>query len=172
MADAENNVGDDVLETDESILEDEDDLFNDDKDSFLLPSNKTRFTLRKRKRRVDGKGGDKTDGDSVSLCSLDMEQDQPETKKKKSLSKMSSLSNMLSLSKVSKMGSALHKSLSSSRFGSPIGSMRTPSSASLARSASTVFGDSVNVASGRKSPGAVSLQVNVQREFSPQTMNV
>jgi len=160
MADAENNVGDDVLETDESILEDEDDLFNDDKDSFLLPSNKTRFTLRKRKRRVDGKGGDKTDGDSVSLCSLDMEQDQPETKKKKSLSKMSSLSNMLSLSKVSKMGSALHKSLSSSRFGSPIGSMRTPSSASLARSASTVFGDSVNVASGRKSPGAVSLQDN------------
>ena len=43
MADAENNVGDDVLETDESILEDEDDLFNDDKDSFLLPSNKVEY---------------------------------------------------------------------------------------------------------------------------------
>ena len=44
------------------------------------------------------------------------------------------------------------------RFGSPMGSKRTPSSASLARSASTVFGDNVPGVSGRKSPGAVSLQ--------------
>ena len=160
----ENKIEEEMVETDESFVEEEDaDFFNEDRDSFLQPSTKTRFTLRKRKRRIIGdKGQDKTDGDSVSLCSLDMEQDQPETKKKKHLSKMSSLSNMLSLSKVSKMGTALQKSMSSSRFGSPMGSKRTPSSASLARSASTVFGDSVNVNSGRKSPGSMSLQqVNI-----------
>jgi len=124
----EKKIEEEMVETDESFLEEEDaDFFNEDRDSFLQPSTKTRFTLRKRKRRVIGdKGQDKTDGDSVSLCSLDMEQDQPETKKKKHLSKMSSLSNMLSLSKVSKMGTALQKSMSSSRFGSPMGSKRHP----------------------------------------------
>ena len=157
----DNNMTEEIMDADESLIEDEetDSFFNEDRDSFLQPSSKTRFTLRKRKRRVDG-GKDKPDGDSVSLCSLDMDQDQPETKKKKSLSKMSSLSSMLSLSKVGKMGSALQKSISSSRFGSPMGSKRTPSSASLARSASTVFGDDLNPLSGRKSPGSVSLQDN------------
>jgi len=144
----------------------------EDRDSFLLPSNKTRFTLRKRKRRVP-KGEaveviDDTDGgDNISVCSLDIEQDQPETKKKRNLPRISSLSSMLSLSKpigkkVGRMGSALQKSLSSSRFGSPVSSMRTPSRASLARSASTVFGDGGSGNSGgttgRTSPGSVSLQ--------------
>ena len=123
-----------AMETDECIIEEEDDFFKEGKDSFLQPSS-SRFTLRKRKRRGDMSKEDKSEGDNVSVCSLELEGDQPEHKKKKSLSKMSSLSNMLSLSKVSKMGSALHKSLSTSRFGSPIGSLRTPSSASLARSA-------------------------------------
>ena len=115
--DKENNTIEKVGETDESMMEEEEELdsfMTDDKDSFLQPqSRRTRFTLRKRKRL--NKTGDAVDGGSVSLCSLDMEQDQPESKKKKPLSKMSSLSNMLSLSKVGKMGSALQKSLSSSR---------------------------------------------------------
>ena len=164
-----------AMESDECVIEEEDDFFKEGKDSFLQPSS-SRFTLRKRKRRGELNKEDRTDGDNVSVCSLELESDQPEHKKKKSLSKMSSLSNMLSLSKVSKMGSALHKSLSSSRFGSPMGSMRTPSSASLARSASTVFGDGGGAgaagagggagaggsgggggATGRKSPGSLSL---------------
>ena len=167
-----------AMESDECVIEEEDDFFKEGKDSFLQPSS-SRFTLRKRKRRGELNKEDRTDGDNVSVCSLELEADQPEHKKKKSLSKMSSLSNMLSLSKVSKMGSALHKSLSSSRFGSPMGSMRTPSSASLARSASTVFGDGGGAgaagagggagaggsggggggggATGRKSPGSLSL---------------
>ena len=158
MKDKQNNViteGEEreVNETEDCAME-EDDFFQEDKESFLQPSS-SRFTLRKRKRRGELGKDQKADGDNVSVCSLELDNDQPETKKKKSLSKMSSLSNMLSLSKVSRMGSALHKSLSSSRFGSPIGSMRTPSTASLARSASTVLGE--GTAGGRKSPGSVSL---------------
>ena len=78
----EKKIEEEMVETDESFLEEEDaDFFNEDRDSFLQPSTKTRFTLRKRKRRVVGdKGQDKVDGDSVSLCSLDMEQDQPGAK--------------------------------------------------------------------------------------------
>jgi hypothetical protein len=49
------------------------------------------------------------------------------------------------------------------RFGSPVSSMRTPSRASLAMSASTVFGDGVGSSqgeggTGRTSPGSVLLQ--------------
>ena len=149
-----------LMETDEFTTEEEEDLFQEEKESFLQPSS-SRFTLRKRKRRGEASKERTNDGDNVSVCSLELENDQPETKKKKSLAKMSSLSNMLSLSKVSRMGSALHKSISSSRFGSPIGSMRTPSSASLARSASTVFGEGPAPGpvgtGGRKSPGSLSL---------------
>jgi len=149
-----------LMETDEFTTEEEEDLFQEEKESFLQPSS-SRFTLRKRKRRGEASKEKPNDGDNVSVCSLELENDQPETKKKKSLAKMSSLSNMLSLSKVSRMGSALHKSISSSRFGSPIGSMRTPSSASLARSASTVFGEGPAPGpagtGGRKSPGSLSL---------------
>ena len=57
------------------------------------------------------------------------------------------------------MGSALQKSLSVARL-SPAASMRTPSKASLARSASTVFGEKEEEgagAGGRVSPGAQSL---------------
>lgn len=173
-----NEVEEMVMETedsmmDESILEeDETDSFvQEETDSFIHPSSKSRFTLRKRKRRNVAKEPveeeiDETDGgDNISVCSLDMEQDQPEVKKKRNLSRISSLSSMLSLSKpigkkVGRMGSALQKSLSSSRFGSPVSSMRTPSRASLARSASTVFGDggSSEGGTGRTSPGSVSLQ--------------
>jgi len=163
--DKQNNEMD--CEEDIAIME-EDDFFQEGKGgSFLQPSS-SRFTLRKRKRRgdVSKEERDQVDGDNVSVCSLEMDGEQPESKKKKSLSKMSSLSNMLSMKKVSRMGSALHKSLSTSRFGSPIGSMRTPSSASLARSASTVFGEEGRGgagagagagAGGRKSPGSLSL---------------
>jgi len=170
-----------VMEAEDSMMEDsvlEDDetdsFIQEERDSFLQPSSKSRFTLRKRKRRIVPKGEavevpDDTDGgDNISVCSLDMEQDQPETKKKRNLPRISSLSSMLSLSKpigkkVGRMGSALQKSLSSSRFGSPVSSMRTPSRASLARSASTVFGDGVGSSggeggTGRTSPGSVSLQ--------------
>jgi len=168
------------METEDSIIddsvleEDETDSFiqEEGRDSFIQPSSKSRFTLRKRKRKNVPKGEqeeevDDTDaGDNISVCSLDLEQDQPETKKKRNLSRISSLSSMLSLGsnpigkKVGKMGSALQKSLSSSRFGSPVSSMRTPSRASLARSASTVFGDggSSEGGTGRTSPGSVSLQ--------------
>eukprot|EP00092_Neocalanus_flemingeri_P040148 GFUD01043732.1.p1 GENE.GFUD01043732.1~~GFUD01043732.1.p1 ORF type:complete len:829 (-),score=244.19 GFUD01043732.1:674-3160(-) len=166
------------METEDSMMEDSvleedetDSFLQEDRDSFLQPCSKSRFTLRKRKRRLVPKGEieeapDTTDGDNVSICSLDMEQEQPETKKKRNLPRISSLSSMLSLSKpiskkVGKMGSALQKSLSSSRFGSPVSSMRTPSRASLARSASTVFGDggcNSGGGTGRTSPGSVSLQ--------------
>jgi len=173
-------VEESAMETEDSIMEDSvleedetDSFLQEDRDSFLQPSSKSRFTLRKRKRRLVPKGEaveapDSTDGDNVSVCSLDMEQEQPETKKKRNLPRISSLSSMLSLSKtvvigkkVGRMGSALQKSLSSSRFGSPVSSMRTPSRASLARSASTVFGDggsSSEGGTGRTSPGSVSLQ--------------
>ena len=84
-------------------------------------------------------------------------QEQELPKRKKSLNKMASLSNVsAALSKVGKRCSALQKSISSSRFGSPVG-MRAPSTASLARSASNVFGDTT--ISGRQSPGSQSLQV-------------
>jgi len=156
---------------DDSLMEDETDAFNqEERDSFIQPTTNGRFTLRKRKRKLLAKsnGGledaqDDTDlGDNISVCSLEMESDQPESKKKRNISKISSLSNMLSIGKplgkkVSKMSSSLQKSLSSSRFGSPVSSMRTPSRASLARSASTVFGDG-NGSSGRTSPGSLSLQ--------------
>ena len=68
---------------------------------------------------------------------------EPDVKKKKALPRISSLSTMLATPlgrRVEKMGSALQKSLSVARL-SPAGSMRTPSKASLARSASTVFGE-------------------------------
>jgi len=168
------------METEDSIMEDSvieedetDSFIQEERDSFVQPGNKSRFALRKRKRRIVSKCCDeesevKSDeidgGDSISVCSLDLEQDQPESKKKRNLPRISSLSSMLSLSKpigkkVGKMGSALQKSLSSSRFGSPVSSMRTPSRASLARSASTVFGDACSGGStGRTSPGSVSLQ--------------
>ena len=174
-----NEVEETVMETEDSIMdesvfeEDETDSFiqEEDRDSFIQPSSKSRFTLRKRKRRnvpkeeIEEEVDETDDGDNISVCSLDIEQDQPETKKKRNLPRISSLSSMLSLSKpigkkVGKMGSALQKSLSSSRFGSPVSSMRTPSRASLARSASTVFGDAGGSegGSGRTSPGSVSLQ--------------
>ncbi len=60
------------------------------------------------------------------------------------------------------MGSALSKSLSSARLNSPVSSMRTPSTASLARSASVMQEPSSSddaQKSGRVSPGSVSLQV-------------
>jgi len=174
-----NEVEETVMETEDSIMdesvfeEDETDSFiqEEERDSFIQPSSKSRFTLRKRKRRnvpkeeIEEEVDETDDGDNISVCSLDIEQDQPETKKKRNLPRISSLSSMLSLSKpigkkVGKMGSALQKSLSSSRFGSPVSSMRTPSRASLARSASTVFGDAGGSegGSGRTSPGSVSLQ--------------
>ena len=145
----------------DSLMEEEEE---EGRDSFLQPSSKTRFTLRKRKRRgAAGKeAADQPDGDNVSVCSLEMDQEQPESKKKKPhLSRMGSLSNMLSLKKVGKMGSALQKSISSARLGSPVTSLRTPSRASLARSASTVFGDPGGgppPPGGRRSPGSMSLQ--------------
>ena len=129
---------------------------DEERDSFLHPT----FTLRKRKRFVNNPDG-KKDDDTVSVSSLDLEQEPP--KRKKSLNKMASLSNVsAALSKVGKRCSALQKSISSSRFGSPVG-MRAPSTASLARSASNVFGDSSSTSSvsGRQSPGSVSLQVSV-----------
>jgi hypothetical protein len=142
-------VEEEVMETEDSMMEDSV-LEEDERDSFLKPSSKSRFTLRKRKRRIVLKEEvvevpDDTYGcDNISMFSLDMEQDQSETKKKRNLPRISSLSGMLSLSKpigkkVGRMGSALQKSLSSSKFGSPVYSIRTPSRASLERSASTVF---------------------------------
>ena len=117
---------------------------DEERDSFLHPT----FTLRKRRKKDD---------DTISINSLDQEQELP--KRKKSLNKMASLSNVsAALSKVGKRCSALQKSISSSRFGSPVG-MRAPSTASLARSASNVFGDTT--ISGRQSPGSQSLQVKV-----------
>jgi len=114
---------------------------DEERDSFLHPT----FTLRKRRKKDD---------DTISISSLDQEQELP--KRKKSLNKMASLSNVsAALSKVGKRCSALQKSISSSRFGSPVG-MRAPSTASLARSASNVFGDTA--ISGRQSPGSQSLQ--------------
>ena len=69
--------------------------------------------------------------------------------------------------KMSRVGSAIQKSISSARLPSPAGMARTPSRASLARSASTVFGEgqkeaagttsSSSSSSGRVSPGSVSL---------------
>jgi len=143
-------------------------------DSFLQPSSKTRFTLRKRKRKILPGASvqqqvvevEKDVTDSGSVCSLDLE-NEPDTKKKKGLARISSLTSMFSSvstpigKKVGKMGSALQKSLSSARL-SPAGSMRTPSKASLARSASTVFGESgdeggAREGGGRTSPSSVSL---------------
>ena len=129
---------------------------DEERDSFLHPT----FTLRKRKRFLNNPDG-KKDEDAVSVSSLDLEQEPP--KRKKSLNKMASLSNVsAALSKVGKRCSALQKSISSSRFGSPVG-RRAPSTASLARSASNVFGDTSAAAavSGRQSPGSVSLQVSI-----------
>ena len=139
---------------------------DEERDSFLHPT----FTLRKRKRFVNNSDG-KKDDDTVSVSSLDLEQEPPETKRKKSLNKMASLSNVsAALSKVGKRCSALQKSISSSRFGSPV-SMRAPSTASLARSASNVFGDNTTV-SGRQSPGSVSLQVNRTELSFVQGINI
>ena len=85
---------------------------------------------------------------------------EPDVKKKKALPRISSLSTMMATPlgrRVEKMGSALQKSLSVARL-SPAGSMRTPSKASLARSASTVFGEKEEEkGSGRTSPGSQSL---------------
>jgi len=151
------------------------DISMQETDSFLQPSSKTRFTLRKRKRRLLPGGQqqvlpppEKDDTDTGSICSLDLE-NEPDTKKKKGLARISSLTSMFSSvstplgKKVGKMGSALQKSLSHARL-SPAGSMRTPSKASLARSASTVFGDPGEAGAdggpggtGRTSPSSVSL---------------
>jgi len=103
------------METEDSIMEDSvieedetDSFIQEERDSFVQPGSKSRFALRKRKRRIVSKGCDeesevKSDeidgGDSISVCSLDLEQDQPESKKKRNLPRISSLSSMLSLSK-------------------------------------------------------------------------
>ena len=102
-----------------------------------------------------------------SIESLDETQNcEPDIKRKKSLSRVASLSSVFSTprslgKKMSKMSSAIHKSIA--RLPSPAGPQRTPSKASLARSASTVFGENPpppsneNTSSGRLSPGSVSL---------------
>lgn len=144
------------------LMEEEDkDAFQEEEragESFLQPSSKSRFTLRKRKRRP-GMGANEDASDSVSVCSFEMDTE-PDVKKKKALPRISSLSTMLATPlgrRVEKMGSALQKSLSVARL-SPAGSMRTPSKASLARSASTVFGEKEEEkGSGRTSPGSQSL---------------
>lgn len=146
----------------------------EERDSFVQPARGLRsFALRKRKRRIVAPGGG--EADTVSICSLDLDTaDQPETKKKRNLSRFSSVSSVFSsatpLAKLgSRMSSALQKSLSSARLASPLtGSMRTPSHASLARSASTVFGNhqqsggggAPERTGGRTSPGSLSLQEN------------
>jgi len=132
----------------------EDSFCEEERDSFMQPPTRSlrNFALRKRKRRIPGA---KVDPDSVSICSLDLDTaEQPETKKKK-LPRVTSLASVFS-TPLGKMSSALHKSLSSARLGSPAGSLRTPSTASLARSASTMFEQENK--SGRTSPGSVSLQ--------------
>merc|ERR1719505_264474 len=144
------------------LMEEEDkDAFQEEErggDSFLQPSSKSRFTLRKRKRR-QGAGASEDTSDSVSVCSFELDPE-PDVKKKKGLPRISSLSTMLATplgKRVEKMGSALQKSLSVARL-SPAGSLRTPSKASLARSASTVFGEKEEEnGSGRTSPGSQSL---------------
>ena len=90
--------------------------------------------------------------------------DPPELKKKK-MSRVTSLASVLA-TPIGRMGSALSKSLSSARLNSPVSYLRTPSSASLARSASVMAEpphmDDAAMASGHKSgrvsPGSVSLQ--------------
>jgi len=139
---------------DESLLE-------EDKDSFMHPPTRTlrNFTLRKRKRRNAGNGV--PDPDSISVCSLEMEEN-PEPKKKK-MPRVTSLASVLA-TPFGRMGSALSKSLSSARLNSPVSSMRTPSTASLARSASVMQEPSSSddaQKSGRVSPGSVSLQDSI-----------
>eukprot|EP00088_Acartia_fossae_P003104 TRINITY_DN11289_c0_g1_i1.p1 TRINITY_DN11289_c0_g1~~TRINITY_DN11289_c0_g1_i1.p1 ORF type:complete len:782 (+),score=224.45 TRINITY_DN11289_c0_g1_i1:47-2392(+) len=156
-------------------------LLEEDKDSFMQPPTRTlrNFTLRKRKRRNAGAGGgggggSMQDPDSISVCSLEMEgNDVPEPKKKK-MPRVTSLASVLA-TPLGKMGSALSKSLSSARLNSPVSSLRTPSTASLARSASVMVeqpsasaasgcdepGSSGHPKSGRVSPGAVSLQESI-----------
>jgi len=141
---------------DENALDES--VFEEERDSFMQPPTRSlrNFTLRKRKRRL-GSSGREPDPDSISICSLDLENtDQPETKKKK-LPRVTSLASVFS-TPLGRMSSALHKSLSSARLGSPAGSLRTPSTASLARSASTMIDNQDKDKSGRTSPGSVSLQ--------------
>jgi len=155
---------------DESIFDDS--ILCEDRDSFVQPPTRSlrSFAIRKRKRKVSIS----QDQDNVSVYSLDLDATnelEPEVKKKKSLSRVTSLSSVFSSprslsKKMSRVGSAIHKSISSARLPSPAGMARTPSRASLARSASTVFGEgqkeaaattSSSSSSGRVSPGSVSL---------------
>jgi len=146
----------------------EDSVMFEEKDSFMQPPVRSlRSFVRKRKRKVGIPG---QEADNVSLCSLDLEETQnlePDIKRKKSLSRVASLSSVFSTprslgKKMSKMSSAIHKSMA--RLPSPAGPQRTPSKASLARSASTVFGDVTGTnkseTGGRVSPGSVSLPDN------------
>jgi len=67
---------------DENALDES--VFEEERDSFMQPPTRSlrNFTLRKRKRRF-GSSGREPDPDSISICSLDLENtDQPETKKK------------------------------------------------------------------------------------------
>jgi len=141
---------------DESLLEEE------DKDCFLQPPTRSlrNFTLRKRKRRNAGVTGKEQEADTLSICSLEMEStEQPEPKKKK-MPRVTSLASVLA-TPLGKMSSALSKSLSSARLGSPHGSLRTPSTASLARSQSVMAEPVEDHKNGRVSPGAVSMQESI-----------
>ena len=66
-------VEEEVMETEDSMMEDSV-LEEDERDSFLKPSSKSRFTLRKRKRRIVLKEEvvevpDDTYGcDNISIC--------------------------------------------------------------------------------------------------------